>query len=80
MSKKNIQREVHYITVEPTEKTDKLLKARLTNYFALLSFLFLDKFLQIGVPSSVYFLFASSAAGLEIGQFINVLTRKAGKK
>lgn len=75
MSRRNTPQPI-YITVEPTTKQDKLLLGRLSNYFVLLSLLCLDKYYHVDVPETVYWIFASAAAGLELGQFINLIRRK----
>jgi len=73
--KRNIPQPI-YITVEPTEKHDRLLIGRVGNYVAILVFLTLDKLAHLNVPESLYFMFGSAAAGLEIGQLVNLIKRK----
>jgi hypothetical protein len=73
MSRKSISQPI-YITVEPTTKQDRLLLARFGNYLAILSFLVLAK-IGIQVPNELYWLFGSGAAGIEIGQLINLINR-----
>lgn len=65
-----------YITVEPTTKQDKLLLARLSNVAVILLLLGLQKIYNVEVPESLYFIFGSAGAGLEIGQLVNLIKRK----
>lgn len=65
-----------YVTVEPTTKQDKLLAARMANFGAVIILLFLDHYGGIKSPESLYIIFGSAGAGLEIGQLINLIKRK----
>lgn len=76
MSKENIHHEKIFITVEPSNKYDKLLIGRLSNYVVLLILLFVQSKLNVDIPDNLFFVFGSAAAGLEIGQLMNLLKRK----
>jgi len=75
MSKRKTPQPI-YITVEPTTKQDKQLIARMSNYVVLLSLLFLNKYAGMDIPESLFWIFGSAVAGLEIGQIYNLLRRK----
>lgn len=75
MSKKNMVQEI-YITVEPTEKQAKLLAARWFNAAMIILLLCMQHFLQVSVPESLYIIFGSAGAGIEVGQLISLIKRK----
>ena len=51
------------------KKTDKILIGKLSNYFALLSLLFVHSFLGVPMPDSIYMVFVAAIIGIDAGAF-----------